>query len=129
MNLTVSKILILAQLSCGEHGLVVSMSTLLLTVMLGLGVVGGLVVVPDHLVQELGDFGVALDNQEQSFYYQIQVCDDCVISAEYFDDLATLQDSAVTLPACLGIDVFLGEECRAVPKLSSHFLVILVAGG
>ena len=129
MNLTVSKMLILAQLSRGEHGLVVSMSTLSLTVMLGLGVVGGLVVVPDHLVQELGDFGVALDNPEQSFYYQFQVCDDCVISAEYFDDLATLQDSAVTLPACLGIDVFLGEECRAVPKLSSHFLVILVAGG
>ena len=129
MNLTVSKILILAQLSRGEHGLVVSMSTLLLTVMLGLGVVGGLVVVPDHLVQELGDFGVALDNQEQSFYYQIQVCDDCAISAEHFDDLATVQDSAVTLPACSGIDVFLGEECRAVPKLSSHFLVILVAGG
>ena len=129
MNLTVSKILILAQLSRGEHGLVVSMSTLFLTIMLGLGVVGGLVVVPDHLVQELGDFGVALDNPEQSFYYQFQVCDDCVISAEYFDDLATLQDSAVTLPACLGIDVFLGEECRAVPKLSSHFLVILVAGG
>ncbi|MEC7446326.1 MAG: hypothetical protein VX500_08405, partial [Planctomycetota bacterium] len=83
MYLTVSKILILAQLSRGEHGLVVSMSTLLLTVMLGLGVVGGLVVVPDHLVQELGDFGVALDNQEQSFYYQIPVCDDCAISAQH----------------------------------------------
>ena len=129
MYLTVPKKCILAQLSRGENGLVVSMSTLFLTVMLGLGVLGGWVVVPDHLVQELGDFGVALDNPEQSFYYQFQVCDDCVISAEYFDDLATLQDSAVTLPACLGIDVFLGEECRAVPKLSSHFLVILVAGG
>ena len=121
MYLTVSKIRVLAQLSRGEHGLVVSMSTLFLTVMLGLGVHGGLVVVPDHLVQELSDIGVALDNTEQSFYYQIQVCDDCVISTEYFDDLATLQDSAVTLPACLGIDVFLGEECRAVPTPSGIF--------
>ena len=121
MYLTVPKKCILAQLSRGENGLVVSMSTLFLMVMLGLGVVGGLVVVPDHLVQELGDFGVALDNQEQSFYYQIQVCDDCAISAEYFDDLATLQDSAVTLPAFLGIDVFLGEECRAVPTPSGIF--------
>lgn len=121
MYLTVSKICILAQLSRGEHGKVVSMSTLFLTVMLGLGVLGGLVVVPDQLVQELGDFGVALDNTEQSFYYQVQVCDDCVISAEYFDDIATLQDSAVTLPACLGIDAFLGEECRAVPTPSDRF--------
>ena len=121
MYLTVSKIRVLAQLSRGEHGLVVSMSTLFLAVMLGLGVLGGLVVVPDHLVQELSDIGVALDNTEQSFYYQIQVCDDCVISAEYFDDLATLQDSAVTLPACLGIDTFLGEECRAVPTPSGIF--------
>ena len=129
MYLTVSKIWVLAQLYRGEHGLVVSMSTLLLTVMPGLGVVGGLVVVPDHLVQELGDFGVALDNQEQSFYYQIQVCDDCAISAEHFDDLATVQDSAVTLPACSGIDVFLGEECRAVPTLSSYFLSHSRRGG
>jgi hypothetical protein len=121
MYLTVSKIRVLAQLSRGEHGFVVSMSTLFLTVMLGLGVLGGLVVVPDHLVQELSDFGVALDNTEQSFYYQIQVCDDCIIPAEYLDDLATLQDSAVTLPACLGIDVFLGEECRAVPTPSGIF--------
>ena len=121
MYLTVSKIRVLAQLSRGEHGFVVSMSTLFLTVMLGLGVLGGLVVVPDHLVQELSDFGVALDNTEQSFYYQIQVCDDCIIPAEYFDDLATLQDSAVTLPACLGIDVFLGVECRAVPTPSGIF--------
>ena len=121
MYLTVSKICIPAQLSRGNHGLVVSMSTLFLTAMLGLGVLGGLVVVPDHLVQELSDIGVALDNTEQSFYYQIQVCDDCVISAEYFDDLATLQDSAVTLPACLGIDVFLVEECRAVPTPSGIF--------
>ena len=121
MYLTVSKIRVLAQLSRGEHGLVVSMSTLFLAVMLGLGVLGGLVVVPDHLVQELSDIGVALDNTEQSFYYQIQVCDDCVISAEHFDDLATVQDSAVTLPACLGIDTFLGEECRAVPTPSGRF--------
>ena len=90
------------------------MSTLFLTVMLGLGVVGGLVVVPDHLVQELGDFGVALDNQEQSFYHQTQVCDDCAISAEHFDDPAT---------------VFLGEECRAVPTLSSYFLSHSRRGG
>ena len=127
MNLTVSKILILAQLSRGEHGLVVSMSTLLLTVMLGLGVVGGLVVVPDHLVQELGDFGVALDNQEQSFYHQTQVCDYCAISAEHFDDPARIRQSRF-----LHVRASMCFSARSV-GLFLHFphifLVILVAGG
>ena len=121
MYLTVSKIRALAQLSRGEHGLVVSMSTLFLTVMLGLGVLGGLVVVRDHLVQEFGDFGVALDNLDQSFLYYIEVCDDCVITAEYTDDSATLQDPVDAAPACLVIDSAPGEEDGSAPTPSGEF--------
>ncbi|MEC8160829.1 MAG: hypothetical protein VX111_06840, partial [Planctomycetota bacterium] len=72
LNLTTRSI---ARLIRDERGSVAAMSTLFLTVMLGLGVIGGLVVVRDHLVQEFGDFGVALDNLDQSFLYHIEVCD------------------------------------------------------
>ena len=110
-----------AKLLRDERGSVAAMSTLFLTVMLGLGVLGGLVVVRDHLVQEFGDFGVALDNLDQSFLYHIEVCDDCVITAEYIDDSATLQDPANAAPACLVIDSSPGEEDGSAPTPSGEF--------
>ena len=111
----------IARLIRDERGSVAAMSTLFLTVMLGLGVIGGLVVVRDHLVQEFGDFGVALDNLDQSFLYYIEVCDDCVITAEYTDDSATLQDPVDAAPACLVIDSAPGEEDGSAPTPSGEF--------
>ena len=110
-----------AKLLRDERGSVAAMSTLFLTVMLGLGVLGGLVVVRDHLVQEFGDFGVALDNLDQSFFYQIEVCDGCVITAEYLDDTATLQDPLDAAPACLVINASPTEESGTAPTPSSEF--------
>ena len=118
LNLTTRSI---ARLIRDERGSVAAMSTLFLTVMLGPGVIGGLVVVRDHLVQEFGDFGVALDNLDQSFLYHIEVCDDCVITAEYIDDSATLQDPANAAPACLVIDSSPGEEDGSAPSPSGSF--------
>ena len=118
LNLTTRSI---ARLIRDERGSVAAMSTLFLTVMLGLGVIGGLVVVRDHLVQEFGDFGVALDNLDQSFLYHIEVCDDCVITAEYTDDSATLQDPVDAAPACLVIDSAPGEEDGSAPSPSGSF--------
>ena len=118
LNLTTRSI---ARLIRDERGSVAAMSTLFLTVMLGLGVIGGLVVVRDHLVQEFGDFGVALDNLDQSFLYHIEVCDGCVITAEYTDDSATLQDPVDAAPACLVIDSAPGEEDGSAPSTSGSF--------
>ena len=118
LNLTTRSI---ARLIRDERGSVAAMSTLFLTVMLGLGVIGGLVVVRDHLVQEFGDFGVALDNLDQSFLYHIEVCDGCVITAEYTDDSATLQDPVDAAPACLVIDSAPGEEDGSAPSPSGSF--------
>ena len=118
LNLTTRSI---ARLIRDERGSVAAMSTLFLTVMLGLGVIGGLVVVRDHLVQEFGDFGVALDNLDQSFLYHIEVCDGCVIAAEYTDDSATLQDPVDAAPACLVIDSAPGEEDGSAPTPSGSF--------
>ena len=118
LNLTTRSI---ARLIRDERGSVAAMSTLFLTVMLGLGVIGGLVVVRDHLVQEFGDFGVALDNLDQSFLYHIEVCDGCVITAEYTDDSATLQDPVDAAPACLVIDSAPGEEDGTAPTPSGSF--------
>ncbi|MCH2131775.1 MAG: hypothetical protein MK179_21755 [Pirellulaceae bacterium] len=118
LNLTTRSI---ARLIRDERGSVAAMSTLFLTVMLGLGVIGGLVVVRDHLVQEFGDFGVALDNLDQSFLYHIEVCDGCVITAEYTDDSATLQDPVDAAPACLVIDSAPGEEDGSAPTPSGSF--------
>ena len=118
LNLTTRSI---ARLIRDERGSVAAMSTLFLTVMLGLGVIGGLVVVRDHLVQEFGDFGVALDNLDQSFLYHIEVCDGCVITAEYTDDSATLQDPVNAAPACLVVDSAPGEEDGSAPTPSGSF--------
>ena len=118
LNLTTRSI---ARLIRDERGSVAAMSTLFLTVMLGLGVIGGLVVVRDHLVQEFGDFGVALDNLDQSFLYHIEVCDGCVITAEYTDDSATLQDPVNAAPACLVVDSAPGEEDGSAPTASGSF--------
>ena len=118
LNLTTRSV---ARLIRDERGSVAAMSTLFLTVMLGLGVIGGLVVVRDHLVQEFGDFGVALDNLDQSFLYHIEVCDGCVITAEYTDDSATLQDPVDAAPACLVIDSAPGEEDGTAPTPSGSF--------
>ncbi|MEC8801220.1 MAG: hypothetical protein VXX55_10700 [Planctomycetota bacterium] len=118
LNLTTRSI---ARLIRDERGSVAAMSTPFLTVMLGLGVIGGLVVVRDHLVQEFGDFGVALDNLDQSFLYHIEDCDGCVITAEYTDDSATLQDPVDAAPACLVIDSAPGEEDGSAPTPSGEF--------
>jgi hypothetical protein len=112
---------LIGRLTRDERGSVAAMSTIFLTVLLGLGVLGGLVIVRDHLVQEFGDFGVALNNLDQSFSYEINVCDGCEISAEYIDNYATLQDPADAPPACLVIDVDPGSEDGTLPSPSGQF--------
>lgn len=121
MNLISPTSKLIARLARDERGSVAAMSTIFLTVILGLGVLGGLVIVRDHLVQEFGDFGVALDSLDQSFSYEINVCDGCEISASYVDDYATLEDPVDAPPACLVIDVDPGEEDGTSPSPSGEF--------
>ena len=121
MNLISPTSKLIARLARDERGSVAAMSTIFLTVILGLGVLGGLVIVRDHLVQEFGDFGVALDSLDQSFSYEINVCDGCEISASYVDDYATLEDPVDAPPACLVIDVDPGAEGGTSPSPSGAF--------
>ena len=71
--------------------------------------------------QEFGDFGVALNKLDQSFSYEIKVCDGCEIAASYIDNYATLQDPVDAPPACLVIDVDPGSEDGTLPSPSGQF--------
>lgn len=58
-----------------ERGFVHASQTVLLAVIMSLGVVAGLVSLRDVLVQEYADTGLALENLNQSYHYQIVIHD------------------------------------------------------
>ncbi|MBI1246469.1 hypothetical protein GC197_01335 [bacterium] len=76
-----------------------AIAIILLIVILGLGVIVGATAVRDSIVQEYGDIGVALDNLDQSWSYQLSIDPDGqggnpphVCSAMYMDPAPTLTD-------------------------------------
>lgn len=56
-----------------ERGVASAYALILVAVVLILGAVVGLTSLRDHIVQEFGDLGVAIDSLDQSFSYQITV--------------------------------------------------------
>ena len=108
-------------LAADERGSVSAMSTIFLTVLLALGIIVGLVLVRDHIVQEMGDVGVALDNLDQSFSYAIAVKDELCVFAQYVDDVPTLEDPVDAPPACMVIDSPPNSEDGMLPPPSGEF--------
>ena len=77
---------------------------ILMTAITAIGVMVGLVIVRDGVVQEMGDVAVALDNLDQSFSASISLATvGTVWSASYIDDTATLTDPVGSEPACLNV--------------------------
>ncbi|QDU76558.1 hypothetical protein Pan97_36100 [Bremerella volcania] len=81
-----------------REGSAAVISTVLLVVILGIGVIVGTVALRDQIVQEFGDAAVALDNLDQSYSYSIQIDTDgdgtfdAECFAEYEDPDPTLTD-------------------------------------
>ncbi|MCC9605433.1 hypothetical protein LOC68_22975 [Blastopirellula sp. JC732] len=78
------------QLWRDERGVASAYALILVAVILILGAVVGLTNLRDHIVQEFGDLGVAIDSLDQSFGYQITVTPQMgppqvVVSALYID--------------------------------------------
>ncbi|GAA4439345.1 hypothetical protein GCM10023155_42450 [Bremerella cremea] len=74
-------------------------SIVLMFVLLCIGIIVGAVAIRDQIVQEYGDFAVALDSLSQSFSYRIEIDPDgpggdspTIWEAEFIDDNATLVD-------------------------------------
>lgn len=78
-------------------------STVLLIVIMGIGIIVGAVALRDQIVQEFGDAAVALDNLDQSYSYLIQIDSDgdgnfdAQCFAEYEDPDPTLTDPGPNL--------------------------------
>lgn len=104
-----------------QHGAVSGLSTLLLTVIMAIGVLAGLVVVRDHVVQEFGDVSVGLDNLDQSFSYEIIIDGQVCISVDHDEDAATLTDPANAAPADLNLGVDPSGENGTRPMPSGGF--------
>ncbi|MFI4876383.1 MAG: hypothetical protein ACIALR_13620 [Blastopirellula sp. JB062] len=56
-----------------QRGVISAYALILVAVILILGAVVGLTGLRDHIVQEFGDLGVAIDSLDQSYRYQIAV--------------------------------------------------------
>jgi hypothetical protein len=80
-----------------ESGFVSATEILIMTTILGLGMVVGLQTVRDAMIQELGDVAVALDHLDQSYSFTVGT-----VSSQYIDTI-TLQDPAGAPPACIGV--------------------------
>ena len=102
-----------------ERGTVSPMATILLTTILGLGVMVGLVSLRDQMLQQFGDVAVALRHLQQAYHYEVGVdvnrdgdvldAEDHVFAGSFSDrvDLADFPDEA---PACLDLTIApLGE--------------------
>ncbi|UUO07970.1 hypothetical protein M4951_06550 [Blastopirellula sp. J2-11] len=73
-----------------ERGVASAYGLILIATVLILGAVVGLTSLRDHIVQEFGDLGVAIDSLDQSFAYEITVVPpigppQVVVSAAYID--------------------------------------------
>ncbi|TWT39607.1 hypothetical protein Enr8_13070 [Blastopirellula retiformator] len=103
-----------------QRGVVSAYALILVAVVLILGAVVGLTSLRDHIVQEFGDLGVAIDSLDQSFGYEITVTPpvgppQVVVSALYVDqDELGWSDPADQPPANLsfapGFPVGQGED-------------------
>jgi hypothetical protein len=60
---------VLARLWSNESGEASSMSLILLTTIIALGAIVGLVSLRDQVIQEMGDYAIALENLNQSFSF------------------------------------------------------------
>lgn len=95
---------------------------ILMTTITAIGVMVGLVIVRDSVVQEMGDVAVALDNVDQSFGVEVVMSGvGTVWTALYVDDAATLTDSAGSEPACLDVGGPQYEEGTALATVGTPF--------
>lgn len=95
---------------------------ILMTAITAIGVMVGLVIVRDSVVQEMGDVAVALDNLDQSFSGSISLATvGTVWSASYTDDAATLDDPVGSEPACLDVGGPQYEEGTALAAVGTMF--------
>ncbi len=112
---------LLARFWDDERGAVSALSVIFVTVILAIGVLAGLVVVRDHVVQEFGDVSVGLDSLDQSFSYEIVVDGEVCVSVDHNDDSATLTDPVDTAPADLDLGVDPSGENGTRPTPSGGF--------
>lgn len=95
---------------------------ILMTAITAIGVIVGLVMVRDSVVQEMGDVAVALDNVDQSFGVQVVMSGvGTVYTALYVDDAATLIDTAGSEPACLDVGGTQYDEGEALATVGTPF--------
>lgn len=79
-----------------QRGETSSMAIVLITTVLAFGTLTGLVTVRNQIVQELGDFALAVENLNQSF---------TTSNATYTDPGPFPTDSPNVAPACLNLEI------------------------
>jgi hypothetical protein len=109
------------RLRSDERGFASALSLIFVTAIVCLGALVGVSIIRNHIVQELGDVAVALDNIDQSFSYEIIVEGTVCWSAEYIDDPATLMDNAGDSPAGLSLTAPPQGENGVSPSPSGDF--------
>ncbi|QDU99211.1 hypothetical protein [Lignipirellula cremea] len=82
-----------------------------------LAAIVGLATLRDMVIQQFGDVGVAINNLDQSFSYEILIdtdgdgmLEDLGINGEYIDDAPSLVDNPGAAPACLNFTTAPGTE-------------------
>ncbi|EAQ80140.1 hypothetical protein [Blastopirellula marina] len=90
-NLRSIRVNLAVELWRDERGVASAYGLILIATVLILGAIVGLTSLRDHVVQEYGDLGVAIDSLDQSFAYEITVTppigpSQVVVSAAYVDE-------------------------------------------
>lgn len=100
---------VLTQLWQDDSGFVVSAELVLIATILVIGMIVGLATVRDQVVQELGDFGLAIGQLNQSYSFSGITGHTSSTAGSQFIDLTdlcddfVLDDSAGGPPACIAI--------------------------
>ena len=113
---------VLRRLWGDTRGAMAPADLILMTAITAIGVIVGLVIVRDSVVQEMGDVAVALDNVDQSFGVQVVMSGvGTVYTALYVDDAATLLDPVGSEPACLDVGGTQYDEGEALATVGTPF--------
>ncbi|MFO0819856.1 MAG: hypothetical protein U1A77_18040 [Pirellulales bacterium] len=113
---------VLRRLWGDTRGAMAPADLILMTTITAIGVMVGLVIVRDSVVQEMGDVAVALDNVDQSFGVEVVMSGvGTVYTALYVDDAATLTDPVGSEPACLDVGGTQYDEGEALATVGTPF--------
>ncbi len=98
---------VLTQLWRDEQGFVVSAELVLIGTILVIGMIVGLATVRDQVVQELGDFALAIGQVNQSYSWSAITGHTSSVAGSAFEDMADFCDLADQIggepPACIAI--------------------------